>query len=87
MTDRPITTLARPQLAARIATLRSVLDILWDVTALTGGDPFLTIGRAKVELIQLEAQLRDLDRQAAKGEPLPQVVARAMAGEPARHAA
>lgn len=48
-------------LAARISTLRSVLDTLWEVTAHTGGEPFATIGRAKVELIQLEQELRDRD--------------------------
>lgn len=71
------TALTRNQLAARIATLRSVLDLLWDVTACTGGDPFLTIGRAKMELIALEAELRDRDRQSP---PLPVAVGIAMAG-------
>lgn len=56
-----MTALTRVQTAARIATLRDVLDLLWDVNHATGGEPFLTIGRAKTELYQLEADLRAMD--------------------------
>ncbi len=75
--------LTRVELAARIQTLRDVLDLLWDVTAMTGGKPFKTIGRAKSELMDLRNALEDRDRQAAKGEPLPLEVLVAMAGRSA----
>jgi hypothetical protein len=37
------------------------LDLLWTQTETDGGMPYRTIGTAKVELIQLEQQLRDHD--------------------------
>ena len=76
MATRP---LSRNELAARISTLETVLEILWDVTACTGGEPFLTIGRAKVEACGLRNQLWEMDRQAEKGEPMPLEVACAAA--------
>lgn len=79
--------LTSAELAARIHALREVLDLLWDVTAMTGGEPFHTIGRAKMELIALEAELRDRDRKAGLGEPLPLEVAFAVAAQSVRKGA
>lgn len=54
--------MTRPELCARITALRQVLDLLWDVTAMTGRTPFTTIGTAKVELCGLLNQLWTMDR-------------------------
>ena len=54
----------RARLEARIATLRTVLDLLWAQVKADKGEPFRTIGRAKVELIYLERELYALDRRA-----------------------
>jgi hypothetical protein len=64
--------MTRPQLCARIASLRQALDILWSQTETDGGMPYRTIGTGKVELIQLEQQLRDLDA-AQRGAAVSQV--------------
>jgi hypothetical protein len=53
--------MTRPQLCARITSLRQALDILWTQTETDGEMPYRTIGTGKVELIQLEQQLRDHD--------------------------
>ena len=67
----------------KTAHVLDVLDRLWDVTQATGGAPFATIGRAKVELIQLEDALRRRDRAAEQGPALPLEVALAIAGRSA----
>jgi hypothetical protein len=51
--------LPTPALRRRVATLRHVLTALWEETERDGGAPFATIGRAKVELVALERQLRE----------------------------
>ena len=53
----------RARLEARIATLRAVLDLLWAQVEADKGEPFRTIGRAKVELIYLERELYALNRR------------------------
>jgi hypothetical protein len=58
---KPVGQLSRTQIAARIHVLRQVLDLLWSQSETDGGMPYRTIGTGKVELIQLEQQLRDLD--------------------------
>jgi hypothetical protein len=62
---KPVSDLSRAQLCARVTILRSVLDTLWEQTVVDGAEPFDTIGRAKVELIRLENDLRERDRAAA----------------------
>lgn len=58
-----ISTLTRPQLAARIHVLRGVLDELWTQSQADGAQPFFCIGAAKVELVSLEAALREHNRR------------------------
>jgi hypothetical protein len=62
--------LSRQQLTARIQTLRQVLDLLWGQSDLDGGFPYRTIGRAKIELIELETDLREIDRTAEPPMPV-----------------
>jgi hypothetical protein len=71
----PLSRISRPQLAARIQQLRQALDLLWSQSDLDGCEPFDCIGRMKVCLIDLEERLREMDRQAARGEPIPLPVA------------
>jgi hypothetical protein len=78
-TPRPVSSLTRPELAARIAVLRSALEMLWQVTELTGGTPFDSIGRCRRELIELEVKLRFYDQLA--GHQLPQPAALAAVGQ------
>jgi hypothetical protein len=81
---KPLSRISRPQLAARIQQLRSALDTLWGQSDLDGCEPFACIGRMKVCLIDLEERLREIDRAAERGEPIPQAVLLAMAGQSCR---
>ena len=56
--------LTRPQVAARVATLRSALDLVAGQSDLDGGAVFECTGSMKACLIRLEQHLRDLDRSA-----------------------
>jgi hypothetical protein len=51
-------------LRGRIATLRAALELLWTQVEQDQGEPYHTIGWAKVELVTLEEALRVLDRHA-----------------------
>ncbi len=77
---RPISALSRPELAGRVQALRNALDTLWSQSDLDRGPAFNGIGQLKIELLALEALLRDRDRQAALGEPLPLLVSLALVG-------
>jgi len=59
----------RSNLCGRIHALRSALGLLWSQTETDGAMPYRTISTAKVELIQPEQQLRDLDA-AERGQPM-----------------
>jgi hypothetical protein len=59
-TPRPVATLTRAQLAARIHVIRECLDILWGQSDHDDAQPFRAIGGLKVELISLEGQLRTM---------------------------
>ena len=64
---KPVSALSRAQLAGRIAALRGALDDLWGQSDLDGGEAFGCIGRMKIHLLELEAQLHQRDSQA--GQP------------------
>jgi hypothetical protein len=81
---KPVSALSRSQLAARIATLRRAMDLLAEQAELDGCAVFPCIGRMKGVLIDMENDLRALDKAAERGEPLPQAVAMALAGRQAR---
>jgi hypothetical protein len=66
---RPVAALSRVEIAGRIHALRSALDTLWCQSEADGGEPFAIIGRAKAELIDLEARLREMDRAAGTVRP------------------
>jgi hypothetical protein len=76
---KPLSRISRPQLAARVHQLRQALNLLWSQSEADGCEPYAIVGRAKAELIDLEERLREFDRQAARGEPLPLPVAFAIA--------
>jgi hypothetical protein len=65
---KPIGQLTRPQIAARVFALRSALDTLVAQSDLDGAAVFNCTGSMRRSLIELEEQLRQLDRQA--GQPL-----------------
>ena len=54
--------LTRPQVSARIATLRRTLDFLMELTDRDGGPTFECVGRMKVTLIGLERHLYAMDQ-------------------------
>ena len=62
---RPLSALSRPEIAARAYVLQQAIDSLWDITDRDGGEPFVTVGRAKVELILLRNELGARDRAEA----------------------
>jgi hypothetical protein len=72
---KPLSLISRPQLAARVHQLRQALDLLWSQSETDGCEPFSCVGRCKIELIDLEERLREMDRQAERGEPMPLPVA------------
>lgn len=84
---KPLSRISRPQLAGRIAVLRQALDLLWSQSESDGCQPFSCIGRCKVELIDLEERLREIDRAAERGEPMPLPVALAAAMQSIRQEA
>lgn len=59
---RPVRLLSRPQLVGRIFSLRSALEIVWSQVEADGAEPYACIGKMKVELQALEADLRVRDR-------------------------
>ncbi len=59
---RPIT---RPELSARITALGGALDVLLEQAEVDRRGAFRCTGSLKNELLVLEAQRRDMDRQAA----------------------
>jgi hypothetical protein len=77
---KPLSALSRPQLAARLATLRRAMDLLAEQAELDGCAVFPCIGRMKGVLIDMENDLRASDKAAQRGEPLPHSVAVALAG-------
>lgn len=66
---RPLAALTRPELTARAYVVQEVIDLLWDICRRDGGEPFVTIGRAKVELILLR---NEVARDKAEAERWPQ---------------
>jgi hypothetical protein len=67
---KPLSRLTRPQLAARVHQLREALGLLWSQSETDGYEPFACIGRMKVELINLEERLREIDGSPERGPRL-----------------
>ncbi len=61
-TIKPIESLTRAQIVARIATLRQALDDLAATAELDGGPAFACVGRMKVTHLMLRDHLRKMDR-------------------------
>lgn len=62
--------LTRPQLAARIHTLRAALNVLGDQADRDGHGRFFAEGPMKVELGRMEADLRQIDAPTSLGARL-----------------
>ena len=60
---KPLAALSRVQVAARIAVMHEVLDLLITQADYDGGESFATRGAAKMELAALRAEVQDRDRQ------------------------
>lgn len=61
--SKPVCQLDRVHICARITALRDAL-IPCGTSAPSMGEPFACIGRAEVQLIDLEERLREMDRGA-----------------------
>ena len=76
---KPMASLTRPQVAARIHVLRGALDALWVQSETDGCEPFDCIGSMKRATYWLEERLREMDGGASpRVDPLPLEVALAM---------
>jgi hypothetical protein len=63
-----------------VAVLRESIDMLVTQSHMDAGPALECVGACKVALFKLEQRRRELDRQAARGEPMPQEVLLAAAG-------
>ena len=68
---KPVSAWSRPQLAARILTLRKALDDLWTQSEMDGGEPYTCIGRMKITLQDLEAELWQRDKALGRAPASP----------------
>jgi hypothetical protein len=66
---KPLLSLSRPQIAARVYVIRAAMDSMCDQSDRDGGAVYECYGSMKVALIHLEDRLRQLDA-LAPGRPL-----------------